>query len=203
MHDLIGLAILVACIAPLGFAFYWVWVRSERRDKLIQELRATPGFTPTVQYVSEQADVFLALDLGSHRVLIARPNAVPHIIAFANVIAVEIEKDRQSLIKMHRGNGVSGAAEGASALGPVGLLLSDVTGSKQSKHTLSTLTLKILTSNVDRPLEEVVFYAGPPVPSSDMAMSACVKRCEEWYARFQTILVGNAEQVGTASERID
>ena len=195
MHDLIGLIVLVACIAPLAFAFYWIWVRSERRDKLIQELKSITGFTPTVQYVSEQADVVLALDSNSHRVLIARPNAVPYVVDFAQVIAVEVEKNRQTLLKMHRGNGVVGAAVGALALGPVGLLLNEAAGSKQSKDTLSTLTLKILTSDVDRPVGEVVFYAGPPVSSSDMAMSACVKRCDEWYAQFQTILAGNDEQV--------
>ena len=78
-------------------------------------------------------------------------------------MAVEVCKNGTSLIKTNRGSQVAGAAIGAILLGPMGLLVGAVTGSKRKSEKINRLSLKIYVSDVLNPVREIVFYEGNPI----------------------------------------
>ena len=157
MDDVIGGIALAVCIVPLALAFYGIWVRTAARDKLKHDLEGTPGFTPTVYYVSDKAKVALALDARSQQVLVARANAEPRLIDFMNVVGVEVERVSEPPTGTMRGNQAIAAAVRTLTLVPVRLFFRGVPGASNTEVKWSRLALKILTSDRRRPVEEITF----------------------------------------------
>jgi hypothetical protein len=60
--------------------------------------------------------------------------------------------------KTNRGGQAVGAAVGAALLGPAGLLLGGLTGSKQNIEQVDKLSLKIYTNDLINPVHEIVFH---------------------------------------------
>jgi hypothetical protein len=200
MEDVIGGIALAVCIVPLAVASYGIWMRTVSRDRLIQGIVATPGFTPTLRYVADNASVALALDTHSHRLLIVRAKAEPHLIDLRNVVGVEVERVRESPAKTIRRDRTFGAVVRRWWRVPWRVLVRGATDASDSEVKWSKLALRILTSDKHRPMEEIVFYAGPAVASSDVKVSVRLKHCEDWHARLQQILAEGAQQDRAASE---
>ncbi len=77
---------------------------------------------------------------------------------WGDISAVEIERNGQSLSQTNRGSQVMGAAVGAVLLGPVGLLMGGLTGSRRQKERVNELSLKVLVDDRTAPVHRIVFF---------------------------------------------
>jgi hypothetical protein len=88
-----------------------------------------------------------------------------YILPLEQIRRVEIYQETNSLIKTNRGSQVVGAAVGGALLGPVGLLVGGLTGSKREEQFITKLMLFLYTTNIHAPVIELLFHnksnAGP------------------------------------------
>lgn len=77
---------------------------------------------------------------------------------WSDISAVEVERNGQSLTQTNRGSQVMGAAVGAVLLGPLGLLMGGVTGSKRQQERVNELSLKILIDERTAPVHRIAFF---------------------------------------------
>lgn len=77
-------------------------------------------------------------------------------------------------------------------LGPVGLLLGGLTGSKRNEERVKRLSLKLFTSDLHTPVTEVIFFDHPQgVKPDSLLVKTAAQQLDEWHGRFRTILQGN------------
>lgn len=80
-------------------------------------------------------------------------------------------------------------------LGPVGLLLAGVSGSKRIERKITRLSLKIFTDDLVSPVTEILFFDSPTGSNpGSLAVSVAAHLLDEWHGRFQTILHKQAGQ---------
>jgi len=110
-------------------------------------------------------------------------------LPFSQISAVEIERNGQSLTQTNRGSQVMGAAVGAVLLGPLGLLMGGLTGSKRNKQRVSELALKIIVDDPRAPVHRVVFFRmkGDGVDAKSGLLREPAKKLEHFHA-----LISNA-----------
>ena len=131
----------------------------------------------------------LSIDTAGERFAVAFPNQKPAIFKFDELVAVEIERDGRSVTKTNRGNQVAGAAVGALLLGPAGLLLGGLTGSKRQEEKIKRIALKIYTNHIVSPIIDFAFlnsWVGLDVNS--FAVKGAAQNADQWYGRFRAIL---------------
>jgi hypothetical protein len=160
--------------------------------------RLLPRFQASTRPSALAALIFgpaIALDPESNQFAIAKRGTPPEVYAFDQLIAVEALKNGGSVHKTNRGSQVAGAAVGGILLGPVGLLLGGVTGSKRVEQKITRLSLKIFTDDLVSPVTEILFFDSPSgsQPGS-FAVSIAARQLDEWHGRFQTILHKQAGQ---------
>lgn len=78
--------------------------------------------------------------------------------SWSDMSAVEVEKNGQSIAQTNRGSQVMGAAVGAVLLGPLGLLMGGMSGSKRQKERVNELSLKILIDDRTAPVHRITFF---------------------------------------------
>lgn len=99
----------------------------------------------------------LALDHDRKRIAIGTvTNHVER--SWSDISAVEVEKNGQSITQTNRGSQVMGAAVGAVLLGPLGLLMGGMSGSKRQKERVNELSLKILIDDRSAPVHRITFF---------------------------------------------
>ncbi|MDR2310447.1 MAG: hypothetical protein LBE54_05585 [Brucellaceae bacterium] len=118
--------------------------------ELAARLAAIPGFIPVASYVSPICKNAMAIDLQQQKVAIIEDtfrlkkfSTQPAIIDFNEIIAVEVVRDNASLTKFNRGSQLTGAAVGGMLLGPAGMLLGGLSGSRREETKVCRLSLKI------------------------------------------------------------
>ena len=80
-------------------------------------------------------------------------------------------------------------------LGPAGLLLGGLTGSKRTVEKLKRLSLKLYTNDLYRPITEIVFYSNMNGGDPDGFLEkASARTLDEWYGRFLTIAQSATQQ---------
>lgn len=94
-----------------------------------------------------------------------------------------------------RGGGrrrLAGAAVGAMLLGPLGLLVGGLSGSKKKVETVRELSLKLYLADLQRPVVKLVFFkSSSNHKPTDFAMTEAAKRLDNWYGRLRTIIAAN------------
>lgn len=162
--------------------------------KKAKELSSIPGFNAAVTFGGVSFGPGLALDPVTNRFAIAKSGKPPEIYNFDQLMAVEVLKDGGAVYKTNRGGQLAGAAVGGVLLGPVGLLLGGLTGSKRVENKVSRLSLKIFTDDLVRPVTEVYFFDHSGGMSADgIAVKVAMHQLDEWHGRFQTILRKQAD----------
>jgi hypothetical protein len=183
----LGLCVLIAFIFALPFI-----LRDEgRRKEMERQIEALPGFVPALRMEQPDRAVTVLLDPDSSQFVIAKPGSPVRAYAFDQLVSVEVQRNGASLQKSNRGSQLMGAAVGGALLGPLGLLLGGLSGSKRSEELVQRLSLKLFTSDLHAPVSEIIFFDStkgqkpdsPPVKAAAMLM-------DEWHARFLTILNG-------------
>ncbi|RPF70965.1 hypothetical protein EG799_04530 [Aurantiacibacter spongiae] len=198
-NEIVGWLFLLICAAvPAGLTTYVV-LRFQRWQKCkpdrIGGLIATiPDFEPVLRF--DQADKYasLAMDPDTNQFAVILVSGSYRVFHFSQLVAVEIERDGTKLELTNRGSQLMGAAVGGALLGPVGLLLGGLSGSKRHEQTVKNIALKIFTNDLHEPVIRVTFFnhlAGckPNTPEVRMAVATL----EQWYGRFRTILAAQSE----------
>lgn len=130
----------------------------------------------------------LGIDPDNNLVVFVDNNMNTSIFNFADIVGVEVSRDGQSLVKVNRGGQVGGAVVGAAILGPVGLLIGGLSGSKRTEEFVSRLSLKIYTSDLHSPVQEIVFHEGTKMSINGMAYRSVMNEVDRWYGRFMVIV---------------
>lgn len=130
----------------------------------------------------------LALDHQGRRIAIGTITA--HVERpWSDISAVEVEKNGQSITQTNRGSQVMGAAVGAVLLGPVGLLMGGLSGSKRHKERVNELSLKVLIDDRRAPVHRITFFrmSGNGTDAQNRLLKGPASQLEHFHA-----LIANA-----------
>jgi len=189
-----GWLILGGFIVVVIFAVGIPALRREVRERAEMEnqIANLPAFRPELRFDQADAALSLLLDPHSHQFVLAKPREAPRLYSFDQLVAVDVERNGSSLQKTNRGSQMMGAAVGGVLLGPVGLLLGGLTGTKREEVRVKRLSLKLFTNDLQKPVSEVVFFNHPQgVKPDSLVVKTAAQQLDEWHGRFRTILRGN------------
>ncbi|MBT3070949.1 hypothetical protein KKP04_08720 [Rhodomicrobium sp. Az07] len=171
--------------------------QAKLREKQLGTLASVPNFKPDVQYASPDGSTVLGFDITTEQFIIAGWNRPLQLFRFADLVDVAIEKDGTLIQKTNRGSQVFGATAGALLLGPVGLVMGGVTGSKRSEERIRKLSLKIYVNDLGQPLHEIVFFSHPSgVDPNSFLLAPSYRQAEEWFGRFRNVQLHNQGLLG-------
>jgi len=171
-----------------------LWADKTQKEAQQTALARLDDFTPVVSYTGKFGECGIALDVTRNKFAILNPlaGAETKVFSFSDLIAVEVCKNGSSLQKTNRGSQVVGAALGAALLGPAGLLLGGLTGSKRNIEKIDKLSLKVYTNDLVNPVYEVVFHNMSGSKPDSLIVKSAMAELDAWHGRFKTILHGNA-----------
>ena len=179
------------------FSLPFILHGASKKKEIEQKLQALPAFAPAIRFKENSTNTTLALDPSSEQWAVVGLEGPARLYGFNQLVAVEIERDGASLEKTNRGSQLAGAAVGAAFLGPVGLLIGGLSGSKRQEPTVKRLALKLYTNNLQSPVSKITFFDHPSgLKVGDQQVVQAVSELEKWHARFLTVLQG---QSGDAS----
>lgn len=162
---------------------------STENERQTNQLATIPDYTPSVTYKAGLMGPGVSIDAKRSKFAITHPSMPPRVFAFNQLTAIDLVKDGMSLQTTNRGSQAVGAAVGGLLLGPVGLLLGGLTGTKRNTEKLKRLSLKIYTNDLAKPMNEIIFFDQPTGIKPDSALiKPVLDNMEQWYGRFQTIL---------------
>ena len=184
--------LIILGITTYIFCLPFILRNASRRKAMGRQIASLPAFQPAIRFDQPDEKRVLLLDPASSQLAVTTANGQPRLYGFDQLVAVDVERDGMSLQKTNRGSQMLGAAVGGALLGPVGLLLGGLTGSKRQEERVKRLSLKLFTSDLHTPVTEVIFFDSV---SGDRPDSEAVKQAaaqlDEWHGRFRTILQGN------------
>ena len=175
----------------IGVVIYSIVVAKNQANKAKEQgnaLATIPDFKPAVVFKGAYGGAGVAIDAERNRFAISYGANNTKLFDFSNLVAVEVLRNGSSLHKTNRGSQVAGAAVGAVLLGPVGLLLGGLTGSKRSVEKVDRLSLKIFTNDLVNPAHEIVFFNVPKSKPDSLIVKQASQELDAWFGRFQTIL---------------
>ncbi|MBB2697940.1 UNVERIFIED_ORG: hypothetical protein GGI66_002600 [Rhizobium esperanzae] len=175
-------------VVVVGLGILMAWADSEKAKAQGNALAAIPDFQPTVIFKGMFGSAGLALDPTHNKFAISHGPHNTKVFNFSDLVGVEVLRNGSSVHRTNRGSQVAGAAVGAVLLGPVGLLLGGLTGSKRSIEKVDRLSLKIFTNDLVNPTHEIVFLNAPGSKPDSMAVKLASQELDNWHGRFQTIL---------------
>ena len=153
------------------------------QDKIALALASLSGFNPAIVHRPIGANYGLAMDPDSDQFAIIIPGHQPRLYHFSQLIAVEVEKDSQTITTSNGKVSMKGTAVATALLGPIGLLMGAKTSSTSKSITnISSLDLKIYVNDLHSPCFTVNFT---PCGWAD---EEAIKNIDAWYGRFRTII---------------
>lgn len=175
VFGLIALSLLVALL---------VWRSPRRRQR--RQLRKVPGFGASVIYAGGKGKRAVAISPEAAQFAVTNRWRRPTVYGYSDIIAVEVLRNGDAVTTTDRGSQVAGAAVGALLLGPMGLLLGGLTGRKKQSQKVSSLTLRIVTSDMKAPVVDVPFLElkAPGLDVSSKRLQRAATLVAEWHGRF-------------------
>lgn len=164
-------------------------------DSLKERLNSAPDFTATITFASGDLKNAIALDTAREKIavllnprLIMRFDAPSSVYAFADLNAVEVVRDNTSVIKVDRGSQLKGAVLGGVLLGPTGLLLGGMSGSRQQESKIKKLALKLYTNDLMYPVREIIFWDSRGEGIDASRLQPYLRDFDQWYGRLRAII---------------
>lgn len=174
--------IIIAVIAQVS-------VNNAAIEQQGKALASLPDFSSDVSFKAGSLGPGTAIDATRSKFAIVPQSGPARIFSFNQLTAIDIEKNGSSIQTTNRGSQAFGAAVGGVLLGPVGLLLGGLSGSKKSVEKIKRLSLKIYTNDLVKPMHEIVFFDHPSGVNPDsILVKPAIDNMEQWYGRFRTIL---------------
>ncbi|GAJ95858.1 hypothetical protein [Rhizobium rhizogenes] len=180
--------VILVCFVAFVIVVRWLPERKKIRT-LNKALARMENFNPLVSRAPSGQSTGIAIDPTSNRFVLTDSERLK-VFSFSDLIAVEVMKNGTSISVTNRGSQAAGAAVGALLLGPVGLLLGGVTGSKRNIQKIEQLSLKIFTNDLVKPVYEIVFFSGKPLDPRSTLIKKASEELDTWHGRFRTILHG-------------
>ncbi len=191
MSTSVFVAVLIVLIA-LGAAF--MAKAGDKHRAIDRKLKSLSDFHPTVSSIQTSLTSALAIDAERKKLAILRASATPEhewrhsVYSFDDVVAVELVKDGSSIIKTQRGSQLAAAAIGGALLGPAGLIVGGLSGSKTQQNMIEKLALKIYVNDLVFPVQEIVFLHWPNGGIPPHLAELAVAETEQWYSRLRVIV---------------
>lgn len=162
-----------------------------RRAALEKKIAALPGFSPAVRYEQSDKQAMILLDPESSQFAITKAYSSVRLYQFDQLVGVEIERNGSALELTSRGSQMMGAAVGGALLGPVGMIVGGLSGSKRQVQKIERLSLKLYTTDLHEPVTNIIFFAHPGGRKADHEeVKEAIANLEQWYGRFLTIKSG-------------
>jgi hypothetical protein len=106
----------------------------------------------------EQAVIAINHD---HRLIVLGTTRAHKPYPWTSIASVDVIRDGTSITSTNRGSQVMGGAVGGVLLGPLGLLIGGVTGSKRTTQRVSQIALKIIVDDRYTPIYTINFLRVP------------------------------------------
>ncbi|MBT2133956.1 hypothetical protein KK137_06380 [Croceibacterium sp. LX-88] len=181
-----GVLIWIIIIGGIG----WMIVNGIQKGKAKAALRDSfmAQYKGWDVYVSSYENSVIAVDQTARRIALGTMES-PIQVAWEQIASVEIERNGQSLSQTNRGSQVMGAAVGGLLLGPAGLLLGGLTGSKRNVQLVNELSLKVVIDDHTMPVHRVSFFkiTGNGLKPDNALIKPLADRLEHFHA-----LISNA-----------
>lgn len=175
-------------VVVVGLAMLQVWAQGQQHQEQATALARLPNFNPAVIHKGLGGGAGLAIDPIANKFAVSYGANNTKVFEFVDLVGLEVMRNGSSLQKTNRGSQAAGAAIGAVLLGPVGLLLGGLTGSKRAIENIDRLSLKIFTNDLVQPVHEVVFFDVKGTKADSLAVKHASQEMDAWYGRMQTIL---------------
>jgi hypothetical protein len=174
--------------------------RSGAAGKKAKLIRSRTDFNASDVYISPLDQHGLAIDSTAGLLLLVERNN-QCIIEASDVVSVEVMADDTSLIKTNRRSQLAGAAVGGILLGPAGLLLGGLTGSKRSERRVKRLTLRITTTNFTKPHHDMLLYKSTSKKGdkeSSILLKEPLRIAEAWHGRLIALIHNATAKIDAA-----
>jgi hypothetical protein len=109
----------------------------------------------------------------------------------SDVASVEVLKDGASITSTNRGSQLVGAAVGDLLLGPAGLLLGGLSGSKRTRSTIHSVAMKVIVDDRAAPFHVIEFFKSPDKNGTDAKsprITPSLARADHFHALMVTAL---------------
>ncbi len=154
-----------------------------------RQLSTIPGYEPALVHSTGYNKPSISIDPTSSRLAITLPGQQTKVLHFSQIVSAEVETNGRSLTKTNRGSQAAGAAVGAVLLGPAGLLLGGLTGSKRTEELIKQVSLKLYTNDLISPVTTINFLdSWTGFKADSLVVKQAAQSADEWYGRLRAIL---------------
>lgn len=184
-----GFVVTVVVISFVAMIAFVIMLENKKENAFSQALSEIADFEATYRYIPSFGNAGIAIDANRKKVAIVNKGSWGTSVFDATEINnVEAIRNNSSILKTNRGGQIAGAAVGGVLLGPVGLLLGGLSGSKRTVDKLKNLSIRIQTNNISKPLHEITFLDSIGEDPDSSTAKILAKEMETWHARLRALI---------------
>lgn len=124
---------------------------------------------------------------------------------WSSIASVEVLRDGASITSTNRGSQLMGAAVGEVLLGPLGLLIGGVSGSKRTVQRVTQIGLKIIVDDRHKPIYSIDFLRVPGngADPKNRLVKAAAERAEHVHALLVNAIRNSSMQMATSPSQLN